>query len=244
MSHPDREDLSAWAVDGTMPDDAHLHVDSCDECQEELAALRRIAEAGRMRSGELATPAPHVWDRIAAELALSAPSAQPDGAAPPPTTGRPDGDGGDPAAETRPRAWWRRPTAWIAAAAFAVGAIGAVLVERALRPGPAEIIATAELVPLPGWDDAGRADLEVEGQGRVLAVDLATAPDEGYREVWLISSDLERLISLGVLTGTTGRFDIPDGIDLDDFAIVDVSAEPLDGDPAHSGDSIARGELT
>jgi hypothetical protein len=48
---------------------------------------------------------------------------------------------------------------------------------------------------------------------------------------------------LAVLDGEEGRFTIPVGLDPDDFALVDVSAEPFDGDPAHSGDSILRGEL-
>jgi hypothetical protein len=36
---------------------------------------------------------------------------------------------------------------------------------------------------------------------------------------------------------------IPDGLDLAEFPVVDVSREPLDGDPAHSSDSISRGTL-
>ena len=34
-----------------------------------------------------------------------------------------------------------------------------------------------------------------------------------------------------------------DSVDLARFSVVDVSAEPLDGDPTHSGDSIVRGAL-
>ncbi len=45
------------------------------------------------------------------------------------------------------------------------------------------------------------------------------------------------------LEGTEGRLPIPASVDLDDYAVVDVSAEPLDGDPTHSGDSIVRGIL-
>jgi hypothetical protein len=78
---------------------------------------------------------------------------------------------------------------------------------------------------------------------RVVDVTL-TAPDAGgFREVWLISSDASQLVSLGVLRGSEGSFTIPDGLDLGRFALVDVSEEPFDGDPAHSGDSIVRGEL-
>ena len=69
------------------------------------------------------------------------------------------------------------------------------------------------------------------------------AADGDFREVWLIDREVTRLVSLGVLEGSSGTFTIPTGLDLADFAVVDVSAEPFDGDPAHSGDSIIRGVL-
>ena len=67
-------------------------------------------------------------------------------------------------------------------------------------------------------------------------------PPSDVREVWLIRSDASGLAGLG-LYGSSGRFAVPEGIDLDEFTLVDVSAEPVDGNPAHSGDSIVRGEL-
>ncbi len=52
------------------------------------------------------------------------------------------------------------------------------------------------------------------------------------------------MISLGALTaGSQGRFTIPAGTDLSVYTIVDVSVEPLDGDPAHSKESLLRGTL-
>ena len=65
----------------------------------------------------------------------------------------------------------------------------------------------------------------------------------GFREVWLLTPDVSGLISVGTLEGTSGRFDLPDGLDLDEFSVVDVSEEQFDGNPAHSGDSIVRGPL-
>ena len=67
--------------------------------------------------------------------------------------------------------------------------------------------------------------------------------DGDYREVWLIREDGQALISLGVLDDASGTFRVPDGVDLDEYRLVDISFEPVDGDPAHSGDSIVRGEL-
>ena len=46
-----------------------------------------------------------------------------------------------------------------------------------------------------------------------------------------------------VLDGAEGRFDVPDGLDLAEFPVVDVSEEHFDGDPSHSGDSVVRGPL-
>ena len=97
----------------------------------------------------------------------------------------------------------------------------------------------------PGWSTAGSAVLEEDDDGeRSIVVNLdAQVPSSEVREVWLIRSDASGLVSLGLLDGSSGRFVVPDGIDVDEFTLVDVSAEPIDGDPAHSGDSIVRGEL-
>jgi hypothetical protein len=72
----------------------------------------------------------------------------------------------------------------------------------------------------------------------------APAPDGTYREVWLLRPDVSGLVSLGMLEGDQGRFDLPDGLDLADYPVVDVSEEHFDGDPAHSGDSVVRGDLS
>lgn len=61
--------------------------------------------------------------------------------------------------------------------------------------------------------------------------------------MWLLDAETGRLVSLGVLNGTESTFELPEGLDLSDYPVVDISREPFDGDPAHSTDSIARGEL-
>ena len=79
---------------------------------------------------------------------------------------------------------------------------------------------------------------------RLVSIELAaSAEGEGVREVWLLTPEVDGLISLGLLEGGSGTFVIPEGIDLTEYPIVDVSLEPVDGDPAHSGDSIVRGAL-
>jgi hypothetical protein len=41
-----------------------------------------------------------------------------------------------------------------------------------------------------------------------------------------------------------GMFALPAELTLDQFGVVDVSAESLDGDPSHSGTSLPRGHAT
>ena len=146
----------------------------------------------------------------------------------------------------------RAPRWWPIAAAAAVGgllagvAIGAATGGFGLGgPAPATVVASAQLDAFPGWSATGTADVEQDDDGvRSIVVDLdAPVPSGEVREVWLIRSDASGLVSLGLLDGSSGRFVVPDSIDLDEFTLVDVSAEPVDGDPAHSGDSIVRGEL-
>jgi hypothetical protein len=52
------------------------------------------------------------------------------------------------------------------------------------------------------------------------------------------------MFTLGVMGGQTDQiFPLRSGIDLSRFNTVDVSAEPYDGKPAHSGRSLWRGPL-
>ncbi|GAA1846025.1 anti-sigma factor [Agromyces salentinus] len=138
--------------------------------------------------------------------------------------------------------WWT-----LAAAAAVIGIVAGVTVGLAVaRPSATqEVLARATLDPFPGWDASGDAIVEQDDEGRrSIVVDLDVAPTaDAVQEVWLIRSDASGLVSLGLLDGASGRFALPADIDLGEFTIVDVSAEPLDGVPAHSGDSIVRGDL-
>jgi anti-sigma-K factor RskA len=62
--------------------------------------------------------------------------------------------------------------------------------------------------------------------------------------VWLLDSEAQRLVSLGLLEGDEGRFPLPEQVDVGEYPVVDVSIEPTDGDPAHSGNSVVRGTLS
>ncbi|WP_154795064.1 anti-sigma factor [Occultella kanbiaonis] len=237
MAHLDDETLALLALgEQAGGTGAREHLAECSRCQGELAAFERVTRAGRNASDpdELDVPAARVWERVALELGLPEPGpAQATAEAAEPTV--------KPASHR-----WRRRTAWIVAASFVAGVGVSVAVDRLLEPAPptARTIATADLEALPGWQDGGTAALrEVDGQ-QVLSVEVTGDGSDGFREVWLIDVELQRLISLGILVGESGEFAVPAGVDVAEFPIVDVSDEPFDGDPAHSGDSIVRGELT
>jgi anti-sigma-K factor RskA len=51
------------------------------------------------------------------------------------------------------------------------------------------------------------------------------------------------MVPLGVVAPGSQTVELPADLDLGRFPLVDVSVEPLDGDPTHSGVSVARGEL-
>ncbi|MFC3687552.1 hypothetical protein [Aquipuribacter hungaricus] len=161
----------------------------------------------------------------------------------------------------------------VAAAGLAVGATGAaVLLPRLLddpsgtTPEPA-VLAAADLVAFgagEGTDVSGSARLAevpragtpatdggpADGGDRVLQVWLDELPDtgDGFFEAWLIDPDSGAMVSLGpVPTGAPGEVTaelaVPRGLDVAAYDLVDVSAEPLDGDPTHSGASLVRGTL-
>lgn len=248
MEHLDEDTLTFLALgEQAASEGEDQHLAQCPLCRREFAALKRVVAAGRAGAGQpsLERPSEDVWSRVSAELATGNDPA--DAALQPrPKTHHQPMDKGRPAVV--PTRYWRRRTAWIAAAALLVGIATGVVGDRVLSPDEPEapVLATAPLEPQPDWSevDGGSATLhEVDGRP-VLTVDLAVDTTAGFREVWLIDTQLERLVSLGVMVGDEGAFDVPDGLDLEEFAIVDVSDEPYDGDPAHSGDSIVRGELS
>ena len=193
------------------------HVEECERCADELAALRerrRARTVGRSRRPARRARAA-VWDRVADELqlppavpALGRPSTRP----PEPSRRRPP-----PAGRRRARpphastaASWR----WIAGAAAAgllVGGGGAG--GGANRDEPVTVLATATLEPLPGWDASGSAVVETSADGtRVLVVDLdrdrcvrrrvpgGLAAQAGRRAAWSASAP-----SRGRRAGSTCR---------------------------------------
>jgi anti-sigma-K factor RskA len=146
-----------------------------------------------------------------------------------------------------PARTWRRPLVAAAAAVAVAAAVAGVGLAGALPgtggspvDGP-----SARLTALGAVAASGEVVLSSDADGRALSVDTEGLPTpDGLYEVWLIDLEAGRLVALGTLDDS-GRAEltIPAGVDLGDYPEVDVSLEPDDGDPQHSGDSVLRGAL-
>ena len=81
--------------------------------------------------------------------------------------------------------------------------------------------------------------------GVTLEVATTSALDagNGYLEVWLINRDGKRMVSIGLLDAERGLFPISQDLLDQGYVVVDISREPFDDQPEHSGDSLVRGTL-
>jgi hypothetical protein len=244
VQHCTPEQLALAALREPLPADDAAHLESCERCRAEVASLQRAVDA--LAVPQLAAPAasvpppPRVWDAIAAATGVSATAAAPEVAAAPPAAPE------VAEATVLPFRSRRRPWLLVAAAAVAGAVIGAGAVAVLdNRDDDGDPVVAVALDPLADNNASGRAEVIVRDDGsRVVQVDLdAPALDDGYYEVWLIDSQVVGMVPLGVVLPGTQEFELPADLDLEQFPIVDVSVEPLDGVPTHSGVSVARGEL-
>jgi hypothetical protein len=239
VQHCTPEQLALAALREPLPADDTAHLAACDRCRAEVASLQRGVDA--LAVPELAAPGasvpppPRVWDAIAAATGVSA--------APSADDVTPADDA--PTAEVVPLRSRRRPMLLVAAAVVAGAVVGAGAVAVLQGRDDGEPITAVALDPLADNEASGRAEVVVRDDGsRVLEVDLeAPALDDSYYEIWLIDRSVVGMFPLGVVAPGTQTVELPAGLDLAEFPLVDVSVEPLDGNPAHSGVSVARGEL-
>jgi hypothetical protein len=261
-TYPDADDLALVALGETLDADMQRHIAGCSDCTEQIETFRSTIDLAGLSDYGRAAPAPgeHVWDAIADELGFARldrtaedePAAASDEPAPsiplptapptPPPTRLPTaGPGGR----------WQRWAAPIAAAVVgvALGAGGLILVQN--RGDAVTVEATAPLDPVAGGPlpptegRLGTAELVTARSGELVRVDATGLPattGTAY-EVWLFGHD-GRMVSLGALADGTGSFTVPAGIDTSEYRTVDISDELPDGNPAHSGISLARGTFT
>ena len=271
MQHLHDDALTLLALGETATDEESSHLELCLRCRADLGSFERVVAAARRagsaedaaaaddgwgsaaadRSGNrpftaaLQAPDPCVWAGIHRALNLDEDLRQDPLAAPGPA-----GSAGSRAFPASPVSAVaairkRRTGVWLAAAAAAivVGAAGTWGTLRAIEQRP-EVIAAVQLSALAPYPDTGSAVVDRFPDGRrELVVTASSTQTQGYREVWLLAPDAASMVSLGTMKGTEGRFALPADLDLSRYPVVDISDEPDDGNPAHSGESILRGQL-
>jgi anti-sigma-K factor RskA len=93
-----------------------------------------------------------------------------------------------------------------------------------------------------GWTGVARVNAETNSVSLdVSGLDPSTESD--FYEFWLLTAPA-KLVSLGSFTvepDGTGSLQAPLPVPVESFEFLDVSREPLDGDPSHSSDSVLRG---
>jgi hypothetical protein len=232
VSHlePDRLVLLALGEDALDGGETG-HLDTCDVCRAEVSDLRTVAGLGRQTQDVHDLPAPpeHVWHLINAELGTSEREA--------------------PVPPVKRRRW--QP----ALVAAMVGALVAAAVTYVLlRPDGSSCGESVALSALPGAPTGVRGEACIISSGgerklRVTANGMP-APTNGFYEVWLIDADSLsdpqhlRMATLGNMAGAKSEdFTLPPNVDVTKYNLVDISAEPNDGNAAHSGKSLLRGQL-
>ncbi len=227
MNHLHPDQLAAIAIEPDIGDeDDRAHLDDCARCRREVELLRTVSARARRARPDETPPAPpeSIWDNVVRELAGSG------DLDPAPVD--------DLADRRRPRPRW-----WVPASVAAAFVALAVFVAVALLPlDDQQVVAEATLEPLASVPGAS-AVLTTQGDARVLTVDTDGLPDtDGYYELWLLTPDGDRLVSLGPVDGAQ-EHEIPATVDTGEYSVVDISREPTDGDPSHSADSVLRGPL-
>jgi hypothetical protein len=256
VSHPDDDVLAAHAIGDDLPAEAALHLSGCPDC---AATLDRFRSVGATLGGPtlLVQPPASVWASIEAQISRPRDLLEPPGRVwqgieaelnvpnPPVTT---IGDGirhsdGHRRGRVRRLATW--PTRIAAGVIGLIVGAGGVFAWQTIWPRT-EQVAFTQLSPLPDKVGSGTAALDrTRRGGDVLTVDVSKlqSTSSGFLEVWLLAPDAKKMVSLGNLLGNRTTFTLPAGLDVADYPLVDVSVEPYDGNPLHSGNSIVRGQL-
>lgn len=106
----------------------------------------------------------------------------------------------------------------------------------------------ATLAPVGDLDPAaeGVADFDEDGERiRLRFSGLAPSTDDDFYEAWMMDPE-KGLISIGTFrvgSDGTGEFDLPAPVPGEEYPVIDISIEPLDGKPEHSQKSVLRGTL-
>ena len=226
MSAPSREQITAYLLGELGPVEAaalEARVSADPELADEVETMRRLVT-------ELEAAPPEAWHAQRTLPPLKLP--------------------GERAEATPGRRSWAPPrlalAGGLAVAVFAIGlAIGIGVGGDDEPTGP--LVSSVGLHALGGDGASGLVSL-AEGEPRTAEVVIDGLPRSAageHYELWLLGSGDP--VSLGTFTvGPDGHADnvITIPVDPGAYRSFDVSVEPDDGDPAHSGDSVLRGPST
>jgi hypothetical protein len=204
-------------------DDAMLNADD-----RALLAMLRTAEPADF---VLEAPPASVWEGISAEVSKPGVSAQPSGVA---------------VASKPARRLPLRALSIAASIVVLLGVAGFIVSGKSTDPSRVLVMAPLSSVGLSGAPTGlvGEADvIERSGHRYVRLKAKGVAPKSGeFLELWLIDANVKGMVSLGAVN-STGEYELPPGLSVTDYPIVDLSTEPYDGKPTHSGASLLRGKL-
>jgi hypothetical protein len=128
------------------------------------------------------------------------------------------------------------------------GAAGSLVTrEFSATPPAGQVLAQVDLDNLKpqATSATGHASVLETKAGQRLKVDVAALrPQAGhFYEVWLIDKAIKKMVPVGILGPGDDEFVIPDGVDISQYPVVDISVQQP-GDPKHSGDSVLRGTIS
>lgn len=106
----------------------------------------------------------------------------------------------------------------------------------------------ANLSPVADLDPAASGSADIKHDGRLIRLKvtgLKANGDDDFYEAWLMDPK-NGLVALGTFRVDEhgeARLDLPVPVGTDRYPVVDISLQPVDGKPTHSGVSVLRGKL-
>jgi anti-sigma-K factor RskA len=234
-SCPHRDDAGPWVLDALAQDDARAfatHLEGCDACRAEVAALQPVADVLPMAAPQ-AVPPPELKDRIMAVVESEAALLRAAG---------PEADRPPAPAPRRARLGWLGrlrpvPAAVLATALLALGVVAGVLLS-----GGSDDVTTH-----PGFGPKGtQVALRVDGDhGQLELHGMPKAPAGHVYQVWLVTGqDKPRATHALFMVPADGRarVDIPDSLKGTDQVL--VTAEPPGGSTQPTSAPLAGAKLS
>lgn len=245
--HPDPDDLVLAALPAE-PDDPVVaaHLTGCAACTEVVEEYRRTVASARTGAADLPVEG---FTFLAGTRASVLREITDD---PPPVDGPSVVPARTGVGGSRRRWWWMAGAAAAALVLLAAGlGIGIAVSERTGAAPATRTLAQLQPIGVVGPGVGGSVGMVESSEGWVVVVHLtrvASPQGTDFLEVWLMDATGGDMVALGALAqhgdDYDGSFTVPSNLPMDRLQTVDISAERYDGNPAHSGISLLRGNIT